>query len=969
MAKHEILITPNSHYSLQSAEPVFFEIGEGMIADVYYIERLGDGIGRRMFLFEVKGPLVFCSFPVNDLADLMLTSHGVELPINRWSLEDFALQEDTQAKTSKLNTGMGHLLSIFPDIVEPPDTLYLDESAPYVTANSVYASQTPHEIKWLSNLPKDTRFLGDLDLDRFGRMHAPITRQFHYHFKNAGEVTILTTDKLVHSQELLKQLVGLNKLLDHYFGRAYLTATAKKYQQVRSGYYFRRNAVEDSLGHLGKIVSKNAQNEDLKVVKTLHAGEDVKTASLMKEKGLLEICQIIGKYEKITFREGFKSVNKFESPLKNILRASNIRARRVHLANNWWENNHGAMLGYMKDTNVPVALIPKRNSAYILHDLKNKQKMYVDADVASLLSDEAYSFFTPLPKGSPKPMDLLKFALQFTAGDVTMFLVIGVIGALLALLIPIASGYIFDKVIPGGKTAELLNLGFLLLFAVIVIGLMNFTKALAVLRFEGKSSYKLQSALWDRILSLKVPFFSQYNPGDLAERSLGIEKIRTTLSASVMGAISSGIFSVFYLALMFFYDVRLALLALVLGTAVAVFTLIISMLAYDHVANFRRMEAIISGFMMMAIRGICKIRLTDSKEKVFGIWAEKFALQKEHYAKKQSLLIVASIFTVTFPILASLLIYIRIDHLLVDAHNGFQIGDFIAFNTAYLAFQGALIQTFMVTVPILSIKPTYELFKPILQADMEDFDDKTDPGQLNGSIEISGLHFKYKDSPDWILKDINLKIKPGEFVALVGSSGSGKSTLYRILLGFEHYQEGSVLFDQHEMRNVDIRVIRDQLGVVLQNGKIMQGTVLYNIIGNANYTEEDAWEAARKAGMDKDINELPLKMHTILPPGGGTMSGGQQQRLVIARALVRKPKILMFDEATSALDNEIQKVVSDNIEKLRATRIVIAHRLSTIMNADRIIVMDKGRIVEEGTFKELTEKEGFFHKLVKSQII
>jgi len=315
-----------------------------------------------------------------------------------------------------------------------------------------------------------------------------------------------------------------------------------------------------------------------------------------------------------------------------------------------------------------------------------------------------------------------------------------------------------------------------------------------------------------------------------------------------------------------------------------------------------------------------------------------------------------------------MLIYLRIFDLLTLPDSSFQIGDFIAFNSAYLSFQGAMISAFMVTVPVMSIKPTFELLKPILEAEVEDYDNKKDPGELQGNIEIDNLKFRYKDSPELVLKGISLKINAGEFVALVGGSGSGKSTLFRLLLGFEEYETGTILFDNTDLKELDIRIVRDQLGVVLQNGKVMQGSVLYNIVGTSNYTEDDAWNAARMAGCDLDIENMEKKMYTYLPAGGGTLSGGQQQRIVIARALIKRPKILLFDEATSALDNTTQRIVTENLDQLQATRIVIAHRLNTIKEADKIFVMDKGEIVELGRYEELIEKKGWFFNLVKNQM-
>lgn len=530
------------------------------------------------------------------------------------------------------------------------------------------------------------------------------------------------------------------------------------------------------------------------------------------------------------------------------------------------------------------------------------------------------------------------------------------------------SGYIFSVIVPGGLEGSLFQIGIILLTIVTLLGVTNIARALAVLRFEGKSSYKLQSAVWDRILSLKIPFFNKYDPGNLAQRSLGIEKIREILSANVMTAIVAAIFSIFYLGLMFYYDLKLTILALFLGIVVAFFTLTISKFAYKHVAAYMRLQAIISGVMMMMIGGISKIRMTASEDKVFNIWAGKFSAQKQHYANKQKLIIIASVFTYGFPILAILLIYLRIYDLLTLPNATFSIGDFVAFNAAYLSFQGALISAFMVTVPIMSIKPALELLRPILEAETEDYLDKKDVGVLTGNIEISNLNFKYSDSNKLILKNINLKINDGEFVAIVGGSGSGKSTLLRILLGFEEYQQGTISFNGIDMRSLDIRTIRDQTGVVLQDGKIMEGTVLYNIIGTSDHTVDEAWAAAKLAGCDKDIEGLEQKMNTILPAGGGILSGGQQQRIIIARALIRNPKLLIFDEATSALDNDTQKTVTENLNKLKVTKIVIAHRLSTIKDADVIVVIEKGEVMEKGSYEELIKKKGFFFELVKNQM-
>ena len=381
---------------------------------------------------------------------------------------------------------------------------------------------------------------------------------------------------------------------------------------VKDTYAFRKNAVYNALSRFKSIIYGKTTDDLFGDEKHQEGG----TATMVSENMLLlQTCRLIGKEEKIEFTDPGNRISGKHDCLWNILRASNIRSRMVTLEPHWWTNNAGSMLGFLKAGQTPVGLISKGNTGYWMIDLKNRKKEMVHESVNRILDSKAYSFFTPFPKGKIQGRELFRFALQFTYRDIISFMLIGVIGALLALIIPVVGGYVFNTVIPGGNTHELWQIGGIMVICVITIGLLNFAKSIAVLRMAGKAGYKLQSALWDRILSLKVDFFRNYSPGNLAERSMGIERIRDTLSTTVLGAMISGIFSVFYLALMFFYDLKLALLALLLGLVVAGFTLTISLLAYKHVVFMRRMDAMISGFLLMAIRGINKIRVTGSKEK------------------------------------------------------------------------------------------------------------------------------------------------------------------------------------------------------------------------------------------------------------------------------------------------------------------------------------------------------------------
>jgi NHLM bacteriocin system ABC transporter ATP-binding protein len=479
----------------------------------------------------------------------------------------------------------------------------------------------------------------------------------------------------------------------------------------------------------------------------------------------------------------------------------------------------------------------------------------------------------------------------------------------------------------------------------------------------------LQAAVWDRLLSLPVPFFRDYSAGDLAIRSLGISQMRQTLTGSALNSILSGIFSIFSFALLFYYSWRLALVATALiGVAFAV-----SVIAGHRQVMYQRattrVRGRISGMVLQFINGIAKFRVSGTEGRAFASWAAEFAPQKKLAFSARQVSNHLTVFNSVYPIFASGCIFICVVWLMTQPETPvLSTGDFLAFNAAFGQFLTAALQLSSAILSILAVVPLYERAKPILDTLPEVDKAKADPGELAGNIEISHLAFRYRPDTPLVLRDISIRIAAGQFVAIVGSSGCGKSTLFRLLLGFETPDSGAIFFDGQDVSSLDVQAVRRQMGVVLQSAKLLSGPIFNNIVGSAPLTIDDAWEAARMAGFDQDIKQMPMGMHTVVSEGGGGLSGGQRQRLMIARAIVGRPRILLFDEATSALDNQTQAIVSRSLEGLKATRIVIAHRLSTIINADRIYVLDKGVVVQSGTYEELISQDGIFADLAKRQI-
>jgi NHLM bacteriocin system ABC transporter ATP-binding protein len=655
-----------------------------------------------------------------------------------------------------------------------------------------------------------------------------------------------------------------------------------------------------------------------------------------------------------------------EDPLEPILRAARIRSRSVALKGAWWQSDNGPMIAYLEEDKRPVALLQRSACHYELVDPANGSRTKITADVAATLNPFAKVLYRSLPACPIKGWDLIKFAAHGRSSDLIMVLIMGVAGGLLGLVMPLATGILFDEIIPGAQLNQLLILTLALIVGAIAAAVFEFTRSIAILRIEGRADQHVQGAIWDRLLELPVPFFKDYSAGDLAQRVMGIYAMRQVLSGAIVSTIISQIFSCFSLALLFYYSFKMGMVALgisLVSVVVMVWGGYYQLKLHNELLTI---QGQISGMVLEFITGIAKFRAAAAESRVFSRWSRSFAQQQQVAYKVSSTNNLMAVYFSVFPLLSTMVIFACL--LLYIDKGSMTTGQFLAFNAAFGQFSMAMITLSACLLSGMSVIPLYRRCQPILDAVPEFDPEKVDPGELLGAIEVNHLSFRYSDETPLVLDNLSLQIRPGEFVAVIGSSGSGKSTLLRLLLGFETATSGGVYYDGQDLSAIDIRSVRRQMGTVLQNGQVMSGDIFTNIIGSSNLTLDDAWAAARMAGLDKDIEQMPMGMHTFIPQGGGTFSGGQRQRLLIARALVNKPRILFFDEATSALDNKTQAIVNDSIERLHTTRVVIAHRLSTIINADRIYVLDGGRIAQCGTYAELIGQPGLFAELAKRQI-
>jgi ATP-binding cassette subfamily C protein len=446
---------------------------------------------------------------------------------------------------------------------------------------------------------------------------------------------------------------------------------------------------------------------------------------------------------------------------------------------------------------------------------------------------------------------------------------------------------------------------------------------------------------------------------------MGIDAIRDMLTGNVLTSMLAAVFSLFSFGLLFYYSWRLALLGTALVLILAGVTFLLTWLQLRHQRVLLEKQGRMSSLVFGLIHGISKLRVAGAEARAYARWAEGFAEQRRRTLAAQRIANVQASFNPVYGIATSMAIFAVMGFYLEPP---LELGEFLAFNAAFGQFLAAVLTMIGVLSSVLTMVPIYERLSPILEAVPEVDESKSEPGELAGEIEFSHVSFRYQDDGPLILDDVSFRANPGEFIALVGPSGAGKSTCLRMILAFEKPSSGSIYYDGQDVASLAVRSVRRQIGVVLQSGRPMAGSIVSNILGSSNLGIDAAWDAARLAGLEDDIKAMPMGMHTVISEGAETFSGGQKQRMLIARALVNRPRIILFDEATSALDNRTQEIVSRSLERLKATRIVIAHRLSTIQNADRIYVMEAGRVVEEGRYDELIRRGGTFARLAERQI-
>ena len=669
------------------------------------------------------------------------------------------------------------------------------------------------------------------------------------------------------------------------------------------------------------------------------------------------------KYLGVKEKEVPAKIHGLEDRLDYLLSSTGILYREIKLTPGWHRDAMGAMISSLKGDGAVVAVLPAPSGGYEYTDPHTGKRVRVTSSEEKKLSDEALCFYRPLPMRELKIRDLFTYMTGcLTPWDMASFALAALAVTLVGLLMPKLNHILIGPVVEQESMRLLYAVMSFLFFASVGSMLLSVIRSMLLNRIRSKMSLNVGAATMMRILSLPASFFKEYSAGELNQYIGYMNSLCDTLVDSILSTGVTGVFSLVYLGQIFAFAPSLVWPSLI----VTALTLGVGLLSASVQSRINREKMVYSaqerGLVFALITGIQKIRLSGAENRAFVKWSSLFTKSAELTYDPPAIIRLSAVITGAISMLGTALMY----YISVVSHVS--VADYYAFNASYAYISSAFTSLASVALTAAAIKPILTLISPLLKAKPEAQEGQETVTRLSGSIELSHVTFSYDPDSKPIFEDFSLQIPARQYVAVVGRSGCGKSTLMRLMLGFEKPSRGAVYYDRKDLQKLDMRSVRRQIGTVMQDGKLFSGSIFENIVISAPTLKlQEAWDAAEIAGIADDIRDMPMGMHTVLQEGGGSISGGQRQRLMIARAVAPKPRILMFDEATSALDNITQKKVSEALDAMKCTRIVIAHRLSTIRHCDRILVLDGGKVAEDGTYEELIAKNGLFAELVARQ--
>lgn len=961
-----------SSFSLESNKPVILDhadVGLYLVAgkaEVFVQQFMGgEPQSARMHLYTAEPGDLLLSAPPTDDGLRLLAVGGLDSEIVLLDKQHLELAREHHtifieflAAVDRFLVGLGSGLirDIFP---KPRLTTTIVPSRPLVMSYDTIASPR-YGVAWVSGVEgSPPLFLGQMDLPSGKEVSSG--KQAKSYFPLPEGCWISSTGPATLSFVENPEEIALCVLLGSVYQWAGMVLECAEFNS--------RMALVDTLNTIRNKQIADVQYATVSAYRlaSVLAPTQQRMAFSSEGSALYKIMCQVGASSDIRFRQPVRisgsGITKHMDTVPEIANLSGVRYRRVELDNYWWKREHGPLVAFTKPEKAPVAVVCNAKGNFVVTDAEGGNRP-LNAEVAGELADYGYIFHKSMPFTFANIKGLIGFVAIGLGKDVRTILLAGGAVGLLGLLLPLASKTIFNSIIPASNPKQLSVILLGITAAIVATACLRLVGGMATLRMEAKTEAQLETVVWDRLLRMPLSFFSKYSSGSLAGRCLAFQRIRETLSVGSLIDLTAGVFSLANLMLIFILDLRLGVATAGLICIQGLVNWFLTIYRLGAMRSATKIRSRIDGIILQLISGLHQIRAFGVENRAFSRWASLYSQQRILQYKAYQTRNFARCFNGGFIVFSMMIVFAVVGF----GENKLDSGTFIAFFVAFGLLQSGILKTIGALSQLIAILPQLERLHPILANLPEDDTSKLDPVFLGGKIDFCEVSFSYEKDAPQALDKVSFTVHPGEFLAIAGPSGSGKSTVLRLLAGLDSPDTGSICFDDRELSELDARLVRRRMGVVLQDFGILPGTVRQAIAGDHFPSEEEIWNAVEISQLTQDIQEMAQGLDTVLSRNGTNLSGGQRQKLMLARAIIHNPSILIMDESTSALDNDTQAKVIARLEKLQSTRIVVAHRLSTIKNADRILIFDQGRIVESGDFLSLMQQKGMFYSMASRQI-